>query len=80
MISSTSLCKMIHWMANTLFLAYNPAPMAIIIKTPEEIEKMRVAGRLAAEVLEMIEPHVHLAGPEQRLGEHGSIADLSRPL
>lgn len=30
----------------------------IIIKTPEEIAKMRVAGRLAAEVLEMIEPHV----------------------
>lgn len=29
-----------------------------IIKTPEEIEKMRVAGRLAAEVLEMIEPHI----------------------
>lgn len=29
-----------------------------MIKTPEEIEKMRVAGRLAAEVLEMIEPHV----------------------
>ena len=32
--------------------------MAISIKTPEEIEKMRLAGRLAAEVLEMIEPHV----------------------
>lgn len=32
--------------------------MAITIKTPEEIEKMRVAGRLAAEVLEMIEEHV----------------------
>ncbi len=32
--------------------------MSISIKTPEEIEKMRVAGRLAAEVLEMIEPHV----------------------
>lgn len=30
----------------------------IHIKTPEEISKMRVAGRLAAEVLEMIEPHV----------------------
>lgn len=30
----------------------------IIIKTPEEIEKMRIAGRLAAEVLEMIAPHV----------------------
>lgn len=34
--------------------------MQITIKTPEEIEKMRVAGRLAAEVLEMIEPHVKI--------------------
>ena len=32
--------------------------MAITIKTPDEIEKMRVAGRLAAEVLEVIEPYV----------------------
>ena len=32
--------------------------MAVTIKTAEEIEKMRVAGRLAAEVLEMIEPYV----------------------
>lgn len=32
--------------------------MTIHIKTPEEIEKMRIAGRLAADVLEMIEPHV----------------------
>ncbi len=32
--------------------------MTVTIKTPGEIEKMRVAGRLAAEVLEMIEPHV----------------------
>jgi len=32
--------------------------MSVTIKTPEEIEKMRVAGRLAAEVLEMIESHV----------------------
>ncbi|MGL5250884.1 MAG: type I methionyl aminopeptidase, partial [Enterovibrio sp.] len=32
--------------------------MAPIIKTAEEIEKMRVAGRLAAQVLEMITPHV----------------------
>ena len=30
----------------------------IILKTPEAIEKMRVAGRLTAEVLRMIEPHV----------------------
>jgi methionyl aminopeptidase len=32
--------------------------MAITYKTPEEIAKMRVAGRLAADVLKMIEPHV----------------------
>lgn len=32
--------------------------MAISIKTSEDIEKMRVAGRLAAEVLEMIEPYI----------------------
>ncbi|KEA64378.1 Methionine aminopeptidase [Marinobacterium lacunae] len=32
--------------------------MSITIKTLEEIEKMRVAGRLAAEVLEMIAPSV----------------------
>ena len=32
--------------------------MAVSIKTPEEIEKMRVAGRLAAEVLDMIGAHV----------------------
>jgi len=32
--------------------------MSISIKTADEIEKMRVAGRLAAQVLEMIEPYV----------------------
>jgi methionyl aminopeptidase len=32
--------------------------MPVSIKTPEEIGYMRVAGRLAAEVLEMIGPHV----------------------
>lgn len=30
----------------------------ITIKTTQEIEKMRIAGRLAADVLDMIEPHV----------------------
>ncbi len=34
--------------------------MNITIKTPEEIEKMRIAGRLAAEVLEMIGEHVKI--------------------
>ncbi|MGA8278624.1 MAG: type I methionyl aminopeptidase [Rhodanobacteraceae bacterium] len=32
--------------------------MPVTIKTPAEIEKMRVAGRLAAEVLELIVPHM----------------------
>lgn len=32
--------------------------MGAIIKTPEEFEKMRIAGRLAADVLLMIEEHV----------------------
>jgi len=32
--------------------------MSVIIKTPEEIEKMRVAGRLASEVLDFVTPHV----------------------
>lgn len=32
--------------------------MSITIKTPEQLDKMRVAGRLAREVLHMIEPHV----------------------
>lgn len=32
--------------------------MSIHIKNKEEIEKMRVAGRLAADVLDMIEPYV----------------------
>ena len=32
--------------------------MAVELKSPEQIEKMRVAGRLAAEVLDFIGPHV----------------------
>jgi len=32
--------------------------MPVTVKTPEQIEKMRVAGRLAAEVLEVVAPHV----------------------
>lgn len=44
--------------------------MSVNIKSPDEIEKMRVAGRLAAEVLEMIEPHVK---PGVSTGELDSI-------
>ncbi len=44
--------------------------MNVTIKTIEEIEKMRVAGKLAAEVLEMIGPHVK---PGVSTGELDSI-------
>lgn len=37
--------------------SYQSAPSRLI-KSPEAIEKMRIAGRLAAEVLEMIKPYI----------------------
>ncbi|MBO1519753.1 type I methionyl aminopeptidase [Oceanisphaera pacifica] len=41
----------------------------IVIKTPEEIEKMRVAGQLAADVLEMIEEHVAVGVTTEKLDQ-----------
>lgn len=46
--------------------------MAITLKTPQDIEKMRVAGRLAAEVLEMIASHV---APGVTTGELDRLCD-----
>jgi len=43
--------------------------MSITIKTPEEIGKMRIAGRLAAEVLEMIEPYVKVGVTTDELNQ-----------
>ncbi|MEE9552266.1 MAG: type I methionyl aminopeptidase [Gammaproteobacteria bacterium] len=43
--------------------------MPISIKNPDEIEKMRISGRLAAEVLQMIEPHVQLGITTDELNE-----------
>jgi methionyl aminopeptidase len=40
------------------FQTHPRTAMSITIKTPDEIEKMRVAGRLAGEVLDYIEPYV----------------------
>lgn len=56
--------------------------MPVSIKTPAEIEKMRTAGRLAAEVLLMIEPHVR---PGVTTGEldricHDYIVDVQRAI
>jgi len=41
--------------------------MSIVIKTPEQIEKMRIAGRLAADVLEMIAPFVKVGVSTEEL-------------
>ena len=51
--------------------------MTVSIKTAAEIEKMRVAGRLAAEVLEMIGPQVQAGTSTQELDRlcHDFIVD-----
>ena len=38
-----------------------------LVKTPEEIEKMRAAGKAAASVLEMIADHVRLGVTTEEL-------------
>ncbi|MDG0996723.1 MAG: type I methionyl aminopeptidase [Gammaproteobacteria bacterium] len=43
--------------------------MAISIKSAEEIELMRIAGKLASEVLLMIEPHVQAGISTQKLND-----------
>lgn len=54
--------------------------MNITIKTPEEIEKMRVAGRLAAEVLEMIGPYVKVGVTTDELNQicHDYIVNIQK--
>ncbi|EKO3653894.1 type I methionyl aminopeptidase [Vibrio metschnikovii] len=52
--------------------------MSVKIKNAQEIEKMRVAGRLAAQVLEMIEPHVKAGVTTEHLNQlcHGYITEV----
>lgn len=56
--------------------------MPINIKTAEEIEKMRIAGKLAAEVLEMIEPHVKAGVTTEQLDQicHKHITELQEAI
>jgi methionyl aminopeptidase len=56
--------------------------MNINIKTPEEITKMRIAGRLAAEVLEMIEPFVKIGISTEKLDQicHDYIVDVQEAI
>src|SRR5215471_10816759 len=43
--------------------------MAVVVKTPDEIERMRIAGRLASEVLDFITPHVKAGITTGRLND-----------
>ncbi len=56
--------------------------MSIHIKSPEEIEKMRTAGRLASEVLQMIEPHVQPGVSTQELNDicHDFIVNTQKAI
>ncbi|MGZ4981656.1 MAG: type I methionyl aminopeptidase [Methylobacter sp.] len=56
--------------------------MSIIIKTESEIEKMRIAGRLAAEVLEIIEPHIVPGVTTDELNQicHDYIVDVQKAI
>ena len=56
--------------------------MAILIKNAEEIKKMRVAGRLAGEVLQMIRPHVKAGITTNELDKicHDYIVDVQQAI
>src|SRR6266478_7415928 len=52
--------------------------MAVVMKTAEEIERMRVAGRLASEVLDFITPHVRAGVTTGKLNDlcHDYMVDV----
>lgn len=56
--------------------------MTVKIKTPEQIEKMRIAGRMAADVLEMIAPHVQPGVSTEELDTicHNYIVDVQKAI
>jgi methionyl aminopeptidase len=54
--------------------------MAVVLKTPEEIERMRVAGKLASEVLDFIAPHVKAGATTGKLNDlcHDLIVNVQQ--
>jgi methionyl aminopeptidase len=56
--------------------------MNITIKTADDIAKMRIAGRLAAEVLEMIGPHVKIGVSTDELNQicHDYIVNVQKAI
>jgi len=56
--------------------------MEITLKTPQEIEKMRIAGRLAADALEMIGPYVKAGVTTDELNQlcHDYIVNVQQAI
>ena len=56
--------------------------MAVVLKTPEEIERMRVAGKLASEVLDFITPHVKAGVTTGKLNDlcHDYIVNVQKAI
>ena len=56
--------------------------MTVSIKTPDDIAKMRIAGRLAAQVLEMIEEHVQIGVTTDELNTicHDHIVNVQKAI
>jgi methionyl aminopeptidase len=56
--------------------------VSIILKTESEIQKMRIAGRLAAEVLDMIEEHVVAGVTTNQLDQicHDYMLDIQKTI
>ncbi|MBB5014851.1 type I methionyl aminopeptidase [Rehaibacterium terrae] len=56
--------------------------MAVTLKSPQDIEKMRVAGRLAAEVLQVVAPHVRPGVTTAELDRicHDHIVNVQRAI
>ncbi|CAL7963964.1 methionine aminopeptidase [Gammaproteobacteria bacterium] len=56
--------------------------MTITIKTPAEIEKMRIACRLATEVLEMVAPHIQAGVTTKELDSicHSYIVNIQQAI
>ena len=56
--------------------------MTVSIKTPDDIAKMRIAGRLAAQVLEMIEEHVQIGVTTDELNTicHDFIVNVQKAI
>jgi methionyl aminopeptidase len=56
--------------------------MSVHIKSVDELKKMRIAGKLAAEVLEMIEPYVSSGVSTEELNIicHNYIVDVQKAI